>query len=274
MQILKDWLLSDEHFTHPYPTTSDQAQLMQMTGIGKKQLKNWFTNARRRIWKPLIKKQLDDNKAAAARGGPPLNHERVAAVAHAARAAGITKDGDYSDDLVSVGRSPGAGGAKRGGRTGKRAAAAGGRGHYGSSGSGGNAPPPPLPPTSYDRQDFGRSYGTGKGGGAGAGWWPSAGGSGAGGPHSSGSGGGAPPPKGALHSVQSSLSFTSGMPRAPSVGQIGKHMKKVLARTRLDRKRVARGDSSVAVEDRRLKFKVVQGSFECLEIPSALLPRS
>lgn len=32
---------------------------MQITGIGKKQLKNWFTNARRRIWKPLIKKQLE-----------------------------------------------------------------------------------------------------------------------------------------------------------------------------------------------------------------------
>eukprot|EP00614_Pseudopedinella_elastica_P013900 CAMPEP_0172586594 /NCGR_PEP_ID=MMETSP1068-20121228/5941_1 /TAXON_ID=35684 /ORGANISM="Pseudopedinella elastica, Strain CCMP716" /LENGTH=115 /DNA_ID=CAMNT_0013381447 /DNA_START=271 /DNA_END=615 /DNA_ORIENTATION=- len=57
--ILKEWLLSDEHFTHPYPTTQDQAQLMQATGIGKKQLKNWFTNARRRIWKPLIKKQLE-----------------------------------------------------------------------------------------------------------------------------------------------------------------------------------------------------------------------
>ena len=235
MQILKDWLLSDEHFTHPYPTTSDQAQLMQMTGIGKKQLKNWFTNARRRIWKPLIKKQLDDNKAAAARGAPPPNHERAAAVAHAARAAGITKDGDYSDDLVSVGRSPGAGGAKRGGRAGKQAglAAGGGRGNYGSSGSGGNAPPPPpLPPTSYGRQDFGRSYEAGKGGGgggAGAGWWP--GSSSEGGPHSSGSGGGAPPPKGALHSVQSSLSFTSDMPRAPSVGQIGKHMKKVHTHT-------------------------------------------
>jgi hypothetical protein len=236
VQILKDWLLSDEHFTHPYPTTSDQAQLMQMTGIGKKQLKNWFTNARRRIWKPLIKKQLDDNKAAAARGGPPPNHERVAAVANAARAAGITKDGDYSDNLVSVGRSPGAGGAKRGGgRTGKQAGgnlAAGGRGNYGGSGSGGNAPPPPLPLTSYGRQDFGRSYGSGKGsagGAGGAGWWPPNGGSGEGESHGGGGGGsgGPPPPKGALHSVQSSLSFTSGMPRAPSVGQIGKHMKKV-----------------------------------------------
>ena len=26
---------------------------MAQTGIDKKQLKNWFTNARRRIWKPM-----------------------------------------------------------------------------------------------------------------------------------------------------------------------------------------------------------------------------
>ena len=55
---LKSWLLSPEHFTHPYPTPQDQILLMTKTGIDKKQLKNWFTNARRRIWKPMLKKQL------------------------------------------------------------------------------------------------------------------------------------------------------------------------------------------------------------------------
>eukprot|EP00984_Skeletonema_dohrnii_P016710 scaffold7470_cov84-Skeletonema_dohrnii-CCMP3373.AAC.1 len=57
--ILKAWLLSPEHFTHPYPTPQDQIMLMEKTGIDKKQLKNWFTNARRRIWKPMLKKQLE-----------------------------------------------------------------------------------------------------------------------------------------------------------------------------------------------------------------------
>eukprot|EP00613_Pedinella_sp_CCMP2098_P052392 CAMPEP_0171884114 /NCGR_PEP_ID=MMETSP0992-20121227/40561_1 /TAXON_ID=483369 /ORGANISM="non described non described, Strain CCMP2098" /LENGTH=145 /DNA_ID=CAMNT_0012510417 /DNA_START=134 /DNA_END=568 /DNA_ORIENTATION=- len=89
--ILKNWLLSDEHFTHPYPTTADQAQLMAATGIGKKQLKNWFTNARRRIWKPLIKKQLEEARDAAANGMPPDNSERAAAIVHAAHAAGLTR---------------------------------------------------------------------------------------------------------------------------------------------------------------------------------------
>jgi Homeobox KN domain len=59
---LKAWLLSPEHFTHPYPTPQDQMVLMQKTGIDKKQLKNWFTNARRRIWKPMLKKQIEQGK--------------------------------------------------------------------------------------------------------------------------------------------------------------------------------------------------------------------
>jgi hypothetical protein len=62
---LKTWLLSPEHFTHPYPTPQDQAMLMQKTGIDKKQLKNWFTNARRRIWKPMLKKQIEQGNLTA-----------------------------------------------------------------------------------------------------------------------------------------------------------------------------------------------------------------
>ena len=67
--ILKAWLLSPEHFTHPYPTPQDQLILMQKTGIDKKQLKNWFTNARRRIWKPMLKKQLEQGKLQATGAG-------------------------------------------------------------------------------------------------------------------------------------------------------------------------------------------------------------
>jgi Homeobox KN domain len=68
---LKAWLLSPEHFTHPYPTPQDQAMLMSKTGIDKKQLKNWFTNARRRIWKPLLKKQIEQGTITATPAGVP-----------------------------------------------------------------------------------------------------------------------------------------------------------------------------------------------------------
>ena len=68
---LKAWLLSPEHFTHPYPTPQDQQMLMQKTGIDKKQLKNWFTNARRRIWKPMLKKQIEQGKLTTTGAGVP-----------------------------------------------------------------------------------------------------------------------------------------------------------------------------------------------------------
>ena len=42
--MLKEWLLSEEHFTHPYPTNEDQAELMAKTGIDKKQLKVTVVN--------------------------------------------------------------------------------------------------------------------------------------------------------------------------------------------------------------------------------------
>jgi hypothetical protein len=71
---LKTWLLSPEHFTHPYPTPQDQSMLMNKTGIDKKQLKNWFTNARRRIWKPMLKKQIESGNltATGVQGTPGL----------------------------------------------------------------------------------------------------------------------------------------------------------------------------------------------------------
>jgi hypothetical protein len=76
VSVLKQWLLSPEHFTHPYPTPQDQVMLMRKTGIDKKQLKNWFTNARRRIWKPMLKKQLEQGALldTAAASNSALNH--------------------------------------------------------------------------------------------------------------------------------------------------------------------------------------------------------
>ena len=88
---LKAWMLSPEHIAHPYPTPQDQAVLMQKTGIDKDQLRNWFTNARRRIWKPMLKKQLEEGKLATVAGVgvvtiPPDGATAAAAAAAAALA--------------------------------------------------------------------------------------------------------------------------------------------------------------------------------------------
>ncbi|XP_021732364.1 BEL1-like homeodomain protein 9 [Chenopodium quinoa] len=50
--VLKNWLF--EHFLHPYPSDSDKHMLAQKTGLSRSQVSNWFTNARVRLWKPMV----------------------------------------------------------------------------------------------------------------------------------------------------------------------------------------------------------------------------
>ncbi|CAN0136451.1 unnamed protein product, partial [Heterosigma akashiwo] len=52
--VLKAWLLSPENFVHPYPSTKQKKSLQHETGLTSLQLKNWFTNARRRTWRPIM----------------------------------------------------------------------------------------------------------------------------------------------------------------------------------------------------------------------------
>eukprot|EP00639_Heterosigma_akashiwo_P005970 CAMPEP_0194570192 /NCGR_PEP_ID=MMETSP0292-20121207/7602_1 /TAXON_ID=39354 /ORGANISM="Heterosigma akashiwo, Strain CCMP2393" /LENGTH=270 /DNA_ID=CAMNT_0039420585 /DNA_START=267 /DNA_END=1079 /DNA_ORIENTATION=+ len=58
-EILKAWILSAEHFCHPYPTPKEKKELQAQTGLSSLQLKNWFTNARRRTWRPLMQSILN-----------------------------------------------------------------------------------------------------------------------------------------------------------------------------------------------------------------------
>ena len=58
--LLKAWMLSPEHVDHPYPTDYEKAELAVQAGITVKQLSIWFTNARKRLWVPLRRKQGKD----------------------------------------------------------------------------------------------------------------------------------------------------------------------------------------------------------------------
>ncbi|OQS01071.1 hypothetical protein THRCLA_05786 [Thraustotheca clavata] len=55
-QILRNWMFSEAHFMHPYPTTQEREELAQLANITPAQVKNWFINARKRIWQPLLSK--------------------------------------------------------------------------------------------------------------------------------------------------------------------------------------------------------------------------
>uniref|UniRef100_A0AC34GEN4 Homeobox domain-containing protein n=1 Tax=Panagrolaimus sp. ES5 TaxID=591445 RepID=A0AC34GEN4_9BILA len=43
---LQEWM--NAHLSNPYPTTREVEQLSQQTGFTFKQIRNWFTNSRRR----------------------------------------------------------------------------------------------------------------------------------------------------------------------------------------------------------------------------------
>jgi len=57
VSMLKAWLLSPGHIDNPYPTGPELDMLMEKTKLDKTQLKHWFNNARKRIWKPLVKSE-------------------------------------------------------------------------------------------------------------------------------------------------------------------------------------------------------------------------
>lgn len=45
--ILKQWL--NEHLDNPYPTYKEKEALSKESGLTKRQIQNWFTNARKVI---------------------------------------------------------------------------------------------------------------------------------------------------------------------------------------------------------------------------------
>ncbi len=58
IRVLKDWMMSPEHFDHPYPDDKEKVELAAKAGITVKQLTIWFTNARKRIWVPMRKSKV------------------------------------------------------------------------------------------------------------------------------------------------------------------------------------------------------------------------
>ena len=55
--VLISWFLNHEH--HPYPTLEEKASLSHLTGLGTTQIRNWFTNIRKRHWTPVVQKGKD-----------------------------------------------------------------------------------------------------------------------------------------------------------------------------------------------------------------------
>jgi hypothetical protein len=56
--LLQRWFL--ENFANPYPDDATKRRLMDEAKITDRQLGNWLSNTRVRVWKPLLEKQRRD----------------------------------------------------------------------------------------------------------------------------------------------------------------------------------------------------------------------
>jgi len=94
IEYLKAWMLSPEHIQNPYPTEEEKVIIMTATGIGKKQLTCWFSNNRKRLWKPKmdkIRKQYGLSEA------DPLPAAAVASVTVPAPTTTVPSTTAYTD---------------------------------------------------------------------------------------------------------------------------------------------------------------------------------
>ncbi|KAL0583056.1 hypothetical protein ABG067_007022 [Albugo candida] len=106
--ILKAWMFSPEHFIHPYPNEEEKEKLVNETGIDMKQLSNWFTNARKRLWQPVLRQSGVEVKRflSTGRGGPRGGNPPVDILANAStssiplqphNSSSIHEDNSHSD---------------------------------------------------------------------------------------------------------------------------------------------------------------------------------
>uniref|UniRef100_A0ACD6A3P4 Uncharacterized protein n=2 Tax=Avena sativa TaxID=4498 RepID=A0ACD6A3P4_AVESA len=56
--VLRAWLF--DHFLYPYPSDNEKLRLAVSTGLSRRQISNWFINARVRLWKPMIEEMYND----------------------------------------------------------------------------------------------------------------------------------------------------------------------------------------------------------------------
>ncbi|KAM3310391.1 hypothetical protein ACQJBY_031222 [Aegilops geniculata] len=56
--VLRAWLFN--HFLDPYPSDNEKLRLAVSTGLSRKQISNWFINARVRLWKPMVEEMYAD----------------------------------------------------------------------------------------------------------------------------------------------------------------------------------------------------------------------
>ena len=111
IDYLRAWMMSPEHVQNPYPTEEEKAEIIAATGIDKKQLTCWFSNNRKRYWKP----KMDKLRAQYGLGqSEPLSPDLLATAAVFTPASdtindtGISYSADFVDDDLFAESAPAA----------------------------------------------------------------------------------------------------------------------------------------------------------------------
>jgi hypothetical protein len=68
---LQRWFL--ENFANPYPDDPTKRRLIEEAKITERQLGNWLSNTRVRVWKPLLEKQRRTAEMSAAASGATVS---------------------------------------------------------------------------------------------------------------------------------------------------------------------------------------------------------
>ena len=54
--VLLRWFLDPDHITHPYPSVQEKLELAKKAKLHATQIRNFYTNIRKRHWTPVVKK--------------------------------------------------------------------------------------------------------------------------------------------------------------------------------------------------------------------------
>jgi hypothetical protein len=102
IEYLRAWMMSPAHVQKPYPTEEEKAEIIAATGIDKKQLTCWFSNNRKRYWKPMMDKLRTQYGLGKSDPLPPALLATAAMYTPTSDDAGISNNAEFDDhDLLS-----------------------------------------------------------------------------------------------------------------------------------------------------------------------------
>ena len=97
--ILKKWLY--DHFDNPFPSDQEKLDLAELVGCSRRQVQNWFINARVRYWRPMVWRlaaRIEGSEGAPARERSAPSQTKVEATSPGRGGGAVGQSGSESAD--------------------------------------------------------------------------------------------------------------------------------------------------------------------------------